>query len=38
MMTKKGSSDEPWVVASRLRDHLLLRKERKMITLWEKVF
>ncbi|KAI8546768.1 hypothetical protein RHMOL_Rhmol07G0145000 [Rhododendron molle] len=29
---------EPWVVASWLRDHLLLPKERKDMTLWQKVF
>ncbi|XAR54848.1 hypothetical protein NMG60_11030159 [Bertholletia excelsa] len=28
---------EPWVVASWLRDHLLLPKERKDTTLWRKV-
>lgn len=28
---------EPWVVASWLRDHLLLPKERKDMTLWQKV-
>lgn len=28
---------EPWVVASRLRDHLLLPKERKDPVLWKKV-
>ncbi|KAL6979826.1 hypothetical protein U1Q18_021482 [Sarracenia purpurea var. burkii] len=28
---------EPWVVASWLRDHLLLPKERKDPTLWKKV-
>lgn len=28
---------EPWVVASWLRDHLLLPKERKDLTLWKKV-
>jgi hypothetical protein len=29
---------EPWVVASRLRDHLLLPRERKDPVLWKKVF
>lgn len=28
---------EPWVVASRLRDHLLLPRERKNPLLWKKV-
>ncbi|KAM7259719.1 hypothetical protein ACFE04_015460 [Oxalis oulophora] len=28
---------EPWIVASRLRDHLLLPKERKDLVLWKKV-
>ncbi|KAK2365863.1 Man1-Src1p-carboxy-terminal domain protein [Trifolium repens] len=28
---------EPWVVASRLRDHLLLPRERKDPLLWKKV-
>lgn len=28
---------EPWVVASWLRDHLLLPKERKDMSLWKKV-
>ncbi|XP_058224339.1 uncharacterized protein LOC131333691 isoform X2 [Rhododendron vialii] len=28
---------EPWVVASWLRDHLLLPKERKDMTIWQKV-
>jgi hypothetical protein len=33
-----GSSDETkWVVASRLRDHLLLPSERKLKTLWKEV-
>jgi hypothetical protein len=33
-----GSSDEAkWVVASRLRDHLLLPSERKLKTLWKEV-
>jgi hypothetical protein len=32
------SSDEAkWVVASRLRDHLLLPSERKLKTLWKEV-
>lgn len=29
---------EPWVVASRLRDHLILPRERKDPVLWKKVF
>lgn len=29
---------ESWVVASRLRDHLLSPKERKNSALWKKVF
>lgn len=29
---------EPWVVASRLRDHLLLPNERKDPVIWKKVF
>lgn len=33
-MNGKG---EPWVVASRLRDHLLLPRERKDPLLWKKV-
>ncbi|XP_052170619.1 uncharacterized protein LOC127786907 isoform X3 [Diospyros lotus] len=32
-----SSEGEPWVVASWLRDHLLLPKERKDPTLWQKV-
>ncbi|XP_071722353.1 uncharacterized protein [Rutidosis leptorrhynchoides] len=28
---------EPWIIASRLRDHLLLPKERKDHLLWKKV-
>lgn len=28
---------EPWVVASRLRDHLLLPRERRDSLLWKKV-
>jgi hypothetical protein len=28
---------EPWVVASRLRDYLLLPRERKDPLLWKKV-
>lgn len=33
-----GSSGETkWVVASRLRDHLLLPSERKVATLWKEV-
>ncbi|PSR91662.1 Pesticidal crystal protein like [Actinidia chinensis var. chinensis] len=32
-----GGEGDPWVVASWLRDHLLLPKERKDHTLWKKV-
>ncbi|CAN1333968.1 hypothetical protein LINPERPRIM_LOCUS36223 [Linum perenne] len=36
--SKGGSSEfEPWVVASQLRDHLLLPRERKDPLLWKKV-
>ncbi|XP_078155965.1 man1-Src1p-carboxy-terminal domain protein [Carex rostrata] len=31
------NESEPWVVASWLRDHLLLPKERKNVLLWKKV-
>ncbi|GKV10740.1 hypothetical protein SLEP1_g22061 [Rubroshorea leprosula] len=34
---KVNGGCEPWVVASRLRDHLLLPKERKDPLLWKKV-
>ncbi|KAG2555452.1 uncharacterized protein LOC120647659 [Panicum virgatum] len=35
---KIGNSDcEPWVVASWLRDHLLVPRERKNASLWKKV-
>ncbi|CAN0842793.1 hypothetical protein LINGRAHAP2_LOCUS3683 [Linum grandiflorum] len=38
-LESKGESGEfePWVVASQLRDHLLLPKERKDPLLWKKV-
>ncbi|BFG31135.1 hypothetical protein CerSpe_174090 [Prunus speciosa] len=37
-MSKSANSEcEPWVVASRLRDRLLLPKERKDPVLWKKV-
>ncbi|TQD87286.1 hypothetical protein C1H46_027153 [Malus baccata] len=38
LMSKSVNGEcEPWVVASRLRDHLLLLKERKDPILWKKV-
>ncbi|XP_057810255.1 uncharacterized protein LOC131024720 isoform X2 [Salvia miltiorrhiza] len=38
LVSKNGSGEgEPWVVASSLRDHLLLPKERKDPFLWRKV-
>lgn len=38
-MSKRVNGEcEPWVVASRLRDHLLLPKERKDPVIWKKVF
>ncbi|KAL3737837.1 hypothetical protein ACJRO7_019375 [Eucalyptus globulus] len=38
LTSKKGNGEtEPWVVAARLRDHLLLPKERKDRVLWKKV-
>ncbi|XP_031279903.1 uncharacterized protein LOC116138327 [Pistacia vera] len=38
LMSKGANGEcEPWVVASRLRDHLLLPKERKDPVLWKKV-
>lgn len=38
LMSKRENGEcEPWVVASRLRDHLLLPKERKDPVLWKKV-
>ncbi|MED6167720.1 hypothetical protein PIB30_005342 [Stylosanthes scabra] len=38
-LTAKSANDEcePWVVASRLRDHLLLPRERKDPLIWKKV-
>ena len=38
MSKRENGECEPWVVASRLRDHLLLPKERKDLVLWKKVF
>ncbi|KAK0591167.1 hypothetical protein LWI29_036413 [Acer saccharum] len=40
LMSKSKSENgecEPWIVASRLRDHLLLPKERKDPVIWKKV-
>ncbi|KAL9422650.1 hypothetical protein AB3S75_034849 [Citrus x aurantiifolia] len=38
LMSKSVNGEcEPWVVASRLRDHLLLPKERKDPVIWKKV-
>ncbi|XP_048132379.1 uncharacterized protein LOC115743200 isoform X3 [Rhodamnia argentea] len=38
LTSKKGNGEtEPWVVAARLRDHLLLPKERKDGVLWKKL-
>ncbi|KAH9297323.1 hypothetical protein KI387_029005, partial [Taxus chinensis] len=37
MEKSKSDVGEPWVVASRLRDHLLLPRERKNTSLWKKV-
>ncbi|XP_061963030.1 uncharacterized protein LOC133687507 isoform X1 [Populus nigra] len=38
LMSKRVNAEcEPWVVASRLRDHLLSPKERKDFVLWKKV-
>ncbi|CAI0418386.1 unnamed protein product [Linum tenue] len=34
---RESGEFEPWVVASQLRDHLLLPKERKNPLLWKKV-
>lgn len=37
-MSKRVNAEcEPWVVASRLRDHLLSPKERKDPVIWKKV-
>ncbi|KAJ7944638.1 Inner nuclear membrane Man1 [Quillaja saponaria] len=36
-LTSRSVNGEPWVVASRLRDHLLLPRERKDPSLWKKV-
>ncbi|KAK7854229.1 uncharacterized protein LOC111997914 [Quercus suber] len=38
LLSKRENGEcEPWVVASRLRDHLLLPRERKNPVLWKKV-
>lgn len=37
MEKSKGGAAEPWVIASRLRDHLLLPRERKNSSLWRQV-
>ncbi|XP_075640203.1 uncharacterized protein LOC142611942 [Castanea sativa] len=38
LLSKRENGEcEPWVVASRLRDHLLLPRERKNRVLWKKV-
>ncbi|XP_042949587.1 uncharacterized protein LOC122281843 isoform X3 [Carya illinoinensis] len=38
LMSKRVNGEcDPWVVASRLRDHLLLPRERKDPVLWKKV-
>ncbi|XP_062073761.1 uncharacterized protein LOC133777981 [Humulus lupulus] len=37
MSNRANGESEPWVVASRLRDHLLSPKERKNPVLWRKV-
>ncbi|KAB1219589.1 hypothetical protein CJ030_MR3G011151 [Morella rubra] len=38
LMSKRVNGGcDPWVVASRLRDHLLLPRERKDVVLWKKV-
>lgn len=36
-LMSKTSNGEPWLIASQLRDHLLLPKERKDTVLWKKV-
>lgn len=37
-MSKRGNEEcESWVVASKLRDHLLSPKERKNPALWKQV-
>ncbi|KAG8634210.1 uncharacterized protein LOC110604496 isoform X2 [Manihot esculenta] len=36
-LMSKTSNVEPWLIASQLRDHLLLPKERKDTVLWKKV-
>ncbi|KAJ4836641.1 hypothetical protein Tsubulata_046749 [Turnera subulata] len=37
MSKRVNAESEPWVVASRLRDHVLLPKERRDPVLWRKV-
>ncbi|KDP22917.1 hypothetical protein JCGZ_01778 [Jatropha curcas] len=38
LLSKKSNGEcEPWLVASQLRDHLLLPKERKDSVLWKRV-
>lgn len=37
MSMRNSGQSESWVVASRLRDHLLLPRERKNLFLWRKV-
>ncbi|KAJ0961755.1 hypothetical protein J5N97_029583 [Dioscorea zingiberensis] len=37
MVKNSKSGDEKWVVASWLRDHLLLPRERKDAKIWKKV-
>lgn len=36
-MSKSNSDREPWLVVSRLRDHLLSPRERKDFLLWKMV-
>ncbi|XXG43728.1 hypothetical protein AAC387_Pa01g3703 [Persea americana] len=36
-LSTKSREGDPWLVASRLRDHLLLPRERKDSVLWKKV-
>ena len=38
LLSKNSAGEcEPWVVASQLRDHLLLPRERKDRVLWKRV-
>ncbi|GAB2212138.1 hypothetical protein Droror1_Dr00025486 [Drosera rotundifolia] len=37
LMSNNPNGGEPWLVSSRLRDHLLSRRERKDPVLWKKV-